>query len=119
MRTHRAGPLAHLVNELSPRPIYPRAPALRHRPPAFQHLPHRMPPLPLHPTLDEIAGHGIAFIDLCAEMREIVKSKWRRTDSPPQNLLRCLISSGSDELTLRSIRASVLFSFRWTRRESR
>ena len=51
----------------------------------------------LHPTLDEIAGHGIAFIDLCAEMREIVKSKWRRTDSPPQNLLRCLISSGSDE----------------------
>ena len=43
--------------------------------------------------LDEIAGHGIAFIDLCAEMREIVKSKWRRTDSPPQNLLRCLISS--------------------------
>ena len=51
----------------------------------------------LHPTLDEIAGHGIAFIDLCAEMREIVKSKWRRTDSPPQNLLRCLIASGSDE----------------------
>ena len=47
--------------------------------------------------LDEIAGHGIAFIDLCAEMREIVKSKWRRTDSPPQNLLRCLIASGSDE----------------------
>ena len=51
----------------------------------------------LHPTLDEIAGHGIAFVDLCAEMREIVKSKWRRTDLPPQNLLRCLISSGSDE----------------------
>ena len=40
----------------------------------------------LHPTLDEIAGHGIAFVDLCAEMREIVKSKWRRTDLPPQNL---------------------------------